>query len=181
MMVRAELRTATRARHDAVDALFSRLDFQRPGHYRAFLRAQAAAFLPIEQAIDLANGSGVLADWPTRRRAHLLINDLAEWDLTAEPVPAPLLASPPAVLGAIYVLEGSRLGARLLRKGLPSDWPARFMNAPSEPDSWRNLMVTLDNRLDDRAKLAAAIQSAIAVFGSFETAGQLLWERQELA
>ena len=106
MKAHLALRAATRARHDQVDAAFSRFDLGSASGYRVFLRAQAAAHLPAEDAIDAADGAAVLADWPVRRRAPLLCADLADLDLAAPPgLPAPALHGEAAVLGAIYVLQ----------------------------------------------------------------------------
>ena len=173
MSVRAALRTATRDAHDAVDHLFGRFDLSDATGYRGFLAANRAAFVPVERAIDLAGGDMVLEDWPQRRRAALLIADVTDMEAGAVPdVATPALTRPAGVLGAIYVLEGSRLGGTLLRRSLLPAWPARFLHAPVEPGSWPNLISTLETRLVRPEDLQAAIDAARAVFRCFETAAQ---------
>ena len=171
MSVRTALRAATRPEHEAVDALFGRFDLSDSQGYRAFLAATRAAFAPVEQAIDQAGGEKALEDWPGRRRAALLAADCL--DMGADDLPAvdaPVLNGPAETLGAIYVLEGSRLGGALLRRGVPASWPTRFLNASMEPGSWPKLIATLDTALTRPEDLRAAIAAAQAVFRCFETA-----------
>jgi heme oxygenase len=169
---RAALRAGTADAHERVDGLFSRLDLARPEHYRLFLLAQAAAHLPIEAALDAAGAGALLDDWPSRRRARLLIADLEDMGLA----PPPPLTPPPFLtdagkFGAIYVLEGSRLGGSLLRKGLPPTAPTRFLAAPQVPGAWRKLLAKLDEALYETRQGEAAIDTARQVFERFEAAG----------
>ena len=170
---RARLRTATRGEHEAVDALFSRFDLSDLGRYAHFLRHQAAAHLPVEAALERGGAATLLDDWPARRRGHLLRTDLA--DLGAEPGPpaaAPAFGSVAAVLGGLYVLEGSRLGGAVLRGRLPAGAPARFLAAPAPPGAWSRLLALLEDELGREADLAAAVAAAKAVFGVFEQVGR---------
>jgi heme oxygenase len=178
---RAALRVATRADHERVDALYSRFDLTRVADYRLFLAAQAAAHLPIEAALDDAGAGAVLPDWERRRRAELLRRDLAE--IGAEPLvamPAPNFSGLPALLGGLYVIEGSRLGGALLKRALQPGTPARFLGAPAEPGSWRQLIATIDGSIDAPDEIAAATSAAQAVFRLFEAAGRDVWRRADL-
>lgn len=172
MSARTALRAATAAEHERVDSLLSRFDLTERAGCRLFLLAQAAAFLPVEAALDEAGAERLVPDWPQRRRSEALHADLAA--LGAEP-PTPALAirfdTDEAVLGAVYVLEGSRLGGAMLKRALPPDFPRSFLDAPLPKGSWRNLLDNLDRFLyrDDQIELAAA--SARAVFGGFEAGG----------
>jgi heme oxygenase len=161
-----------------VDEIYSRFDLRRPSGYRAFLQAQFDCFAPIEDVLAAGGVGELLQDWPQRRRAPLLIADLA--DLDAEPAPAaasPLsLTSIGAILGAVYVLEGSRFGAALLARRLPPTAPARFLGAVADPAAWRALVATMDRRLDDEDSLVAAVAAARAVFAAFAASGQLRLE-----
>jgi heme oxygenase len=172
-MARAALRHATRADHERVDRLFSSLDLTRKADYRLFLVAQAAAHLPVEEAIEAAGAQALLGDWPERRRAHLLREDLA--DLGAEIPPAleaPALPDAASVFGAIYVLEGSRLGGALLKRGLPAGLPKRFLDAEQAPGAWRKLLAKLDEFVYAPEQLEAAGKAARQVFMRFEAAGR---------
>lgn len=165
---RDALRTATADDHARVDRLFGRLRLDRRDEYVGFLRAQAMAYLPAEAAVERAAPTALLPDWPERRRAALLRDDLDRLGVTRPAEGrAPSLASPAAVLGAVYVLEGSRLGGRLLARSVPAHFPRRFLTA-GEPRLWRALVAALDENLADPADRAKAVAAAREVFALFE-------------
>ena len=177
MSARVALRAGTAAEHDRVDRLFSRLDLALEEDYRRFLLAQAAAFLPIERRLDQAGTAELVPDWSSRRRADLLRADLSVLGVD-EPVciPSPPLDSPAAQLGAVYVLEGSRLGGAVLKRGLPQAAPRRFLSAPQIQGSWRKLLESLDKFLYPSDRLETAMAAAKEVFRNFEAGGQLYLE-----
>ena len=63
MKARAFLRAQTADAHARVDAAFSRFDLASQEGYADFLAAQAAAFLPVEQALDEAGAEDLIADF----------------------------------------------------------------------------------------------------------------------
>ncbi len=68
--------------------------------------------VPLEEALECA---GVpLVDWPDRRKAPLLAADLPTLDGLARCDERPPLEGGDAVLGCLYVLEGSTLGGRMV-------------------------------------------------------------------
>ena len=172
MKARAALRAATAEEHKRVDAAFSRFDLGGEAGYRDFLLAQAEAFLPVEAALDKAGAEAVLPDWPLRRRGQLLRADLAALDVTApEPFSAlPIVSGKAPMLGAVYVLEGSRLGGTVLKRTVPGHFPRRFLEARQAAGSWRTLLKTLDDFLIRPGDLDAAIQAAKEIFARFEGA-----------
>ena len=177
MSARAQLRAGTAVQHDRVDRLFSRLDLAQEEDYRRFLLAQTAAFLPIEGRLDAAGIAQLVPDWRSRRRADLLRADLSALGLKEPPhIPPPALDSPAAQLGAVYVLEGSRLGGAMLRRGLAESVPHSFLSAPQNRGSWRKLLETLDMFLYRSDRLDAAMTAAKGVFQNFEAGGQLYLE-----
>ena len=172
MSARAALRAGTAAEHERVDRLFSGLNFGRADDYRRFLLAQAAAYLPIEAALDAAGAEALLDDWSSRRRAPLLFADLGEMGLAAPaPSAAPSFVNPAQMLGAIYVLEGSRLGGALLKRGIGEGLPRRFLDAPQKPGSWRKLLDNMERFLYRSDQLEAAVGAAKSVFQGFEAGG----------
>ena len=172
MKVRAALRAATADCHKRVDTAFSRFDLATEDGYRRFLLAQAQAFLPIEAALDEAGAETVLPNWPERRRGDLLRADLAALDVTApEPFAGlPIVSGKAPMLGAIYVLEGSRLGGAVLKKTVPGHFPRRFLEARQAAGSWRLFLRTLDDFLTRPGDLDAAIKAAKEIFARFEGA-----------
>jgi len=170
MSARAALREGTAGAHERVDALFSRFDMTDREGYRAFLIAQATGFLPVETALDEAGAATVIPDWPERRRGGLLRADLADLSVTAPELldPPPHFPVKASMLGAIYVLEGSRLGGAVLKRAVPDAFPRRFLEARQAAGSWRRLLESLDLFLIRPDDLAAAVQMAAQVFALFE-------------
>ena len=172
MSARTALRSATAAEHERVDALFGGYDLGSEAGYRRFLRAQAAAFLPMEATIDRSDVRALLPDWGERRRGRLLLQDLAALgENVPAPVEAPELTTSEALLGAVYVLEGSRLGGGVLRKALPPHLPHAFIGAPHSSSRWRILLDNLERHLYRNDLVERAVESARAVFARFEAAG----------
>lgn len=171
--LRGRLRVETAPDHERVDALAARFDLQDPDDYTAFLLAHAQALFPLEDALDRAGADRLLADWPERRRKTALRADLATLGVAA---PA-TQSSPPALdeaeaWGTLYVLEGSRLGARLmLRTATAAADPdiraaTRFLAHGQGGRSWPGFLERLETEaqaFDDRRVLAGA-RTAFAVY-----------------
>jgi heme oxygenase len=169
---RGALRAATAAHHDRVDAVFSQADLTDREGYGRFLQAQAAAYLPVEAALERAGAAALVPNWAARRRAASLTTDLAALGL-AVPHEAPDIAFQGAaeVLGGVYVLEGSRLGGALLARGVPAEFPRGFL-APGDSAEWRHLLGILEHTLTSVGDIASAIESASRVFLLFESSGR---------
>ena len=171
--VRGRLREATAAAHERVDAAFSRFDWASRAGYARFLQAQAEALLPLERALDAGGAAERLGlGWAERRRGAALLADLAALGAVA-PDGAPLapIDAPAAALGTIYVLEGSRLGGSLIKRSVPTDFPAAFL-APGPEGGWRALLAVLEARLADEGARAEAIAAARDAFARFEHAAE---------
>ncbi len=166
--VRSSLRAVTAPAHARVDAAFGAFVLTSRDGYGRFLQAQARALLPLEAALDAGGAERVVASWPARRRTPALEADLAELGLSV-PAVAPLAAvrEPAAILGTIYVLEGSRLGGALLKRSIPPALPATFL-APGPAALWRDLLTQLETALSAPALQARAIDAALATFAQFE-------------
>ena len=161
------MRAATAPAHDRVDRAFGGFDLSTRDGYRAFLIAQAQPLVTVEAAIDAAQPGTILPDWPERRRAPLIAADLTELNAPT-PAPEPFeLACASATLGAIYVLEGSRLGGALLARNVSMDLPGRFIRCPPAPKRWRDLIEVLDQTLVTDDQRDAAVCAARAVFDLF--------------
>jgi heme oxygenase len=170
---REVLRSATAAEHGRVDELYSRFDLRHRQGYGSFLQAHAAALIPAEEALDQLDARAVLADWAHRRRSNLLAADLEELSITLpEPFdPVRLSSSKASILGAIYVLEGSRLGGALLKRAVADGLPKRFLDARQDAGSWRALLKLLDEYLIRPDDVEAALVAARQLFACFEQAG----------
>lgn len=177
--VRAQLRNATVACHDRVEAAFSVFDIASPYGYATFLAAQAAALIPVEQAIEEAGIDGVLPDWKQRTRRAALWRDLEILGQT--PAPSVVFVAPdgPApMLGMAYVLEGSRLGgAVLLRRALggPHSMPStatEYLRHGAGSGLWQSFLATIEAAGFNTADLAKMTAGAVLAFGAFENAAR---------
>lgn len=176
---RFALKAATAEAHEHLDNRFSRFDLADPTQYGAFLSAQAGAFFPVEDALEAAGVADVIEDWPQRRRSDVLRSDLAALGLSdPAPVVSPALCSQADILGALYVLEGSRLGGAMLVRTVPDTLPKTFLT-PGNPAAWRAFVTVLDQRLSSQADLDAAAAAASAVFEAFATSASNVLGKDE--
>ena len=179
--LRAVLRQGTQAAHQRLDARMSTLPLDERPSYSRFLHAQAAALVPLEIALERAGVVYLLPDWTWRTRRAALLADIRQLDgeeprIVAEEHAVDWIDSPEAMLGATYVLEGSRLGGALLRKQLmAAEDPvirlaSRFLNHGNGENLWLSFNDTLkEAKLDEPARVVM-VDSAIRSFALFETA-----------
>ena len=168
----ALLRRATQPWHDAVEAAFAGYDLLTPEGLGAFLRAQGSAVLPIEGELDRRGMIELMPDWPSRRRSEALLSDL---ERLGSPAPAdfgapPVLDTPARRLGALYVLEGSRLGGRFLAQRIATSLvPAvrganAYLGHRVHPGAWAGFLETLDRSGVDRAELLGGAEAGFRLF-----------------
>jgi len=146
--LRARLRQATAPLHEQVDAAFSSFSLDQPDGYRRFLRAHSRVLSATEIALERAGFADLLDDWPMRVRRHALWADLAE--LECPPPPAlslPSLSDFASCWGVAYVLEGSRLGGRVLarriRQANPTV-PVRYLEHGDVARLWPAFLARLE-------------------------------------
>jgi len=125
-MLMSRLKEATRPHHDAIEARLGPAQFtsSREGYLRV-LRRFYGFHRPAEEAFSRISGWDALGLDPAgRRKVPLLEADLAWLGLSGAEVqalpsaPTPPLGSLAQALGAMYVLEGSTLGGRYIRRGV---------------------------------------------------------------
>lgn len=163
------LRQATADAHAVVDAAFSRFDLGRAEDYRSFLLAQAEVLLPLETKLSATR----LPPW--RPRLPLLARDLAGLGL-ALPAPAIIqgLDEPGALHGALYVVEGSRLGGGMLARRVGAGLPREFLGATHLSGEWRALLAALDAAMPSAENKTAMEIGARHVFRLYaEAAGRM--------
>lgn len=112
--LRSELRHATSDNHARLDALFGSCDLQTLPGYLGFLEAHAQAVLPLEAALIKSGVERLFPDWSSRSRTRALSADLIGLSSKIKIFPTLPRLDFDGVLGTMYVLEGSRLGARFL-------------------------------------------------------------------
>lgn len=153
------LRAATAALHEEVDERFSGpFDTDREA-YTAFLLALARSVRPLEAALEAGGVERFLPDWNKRRRSGALERDL---DILAvavpAPTPVPVTRDEARLFGRLYVLEGSRLGGKLLvKRALANMDPTvraatNYLGHGAGADFWRGFL----ERLEGSAAVAAS-------------------------
>jgi heme oxygenase len=167
--------------HQELDERVAYYDLADHHQYASFLQASAAALIGIEQLLESSGVESLLVDWPQRQRAALIRADLAQLQVSCNPYQ--LRRAPPTnaeMMGMLYVLEGSRLGARLLlQRVLASNddtvrSATRYLGA-NNPTLWRSFLELLETSADadDQAQTNAGAIYAFALFQrSFANASQ---------
>jgi heme oxygenase len=174
---RFRLRNATRAEHARLDALITGAGFLTTrSRYLNYLAATLAAREAVERALDAAGAEKAFPDWPRRRIAMDLRRDLQDLGHTASVSGASgfEVSSHAEILGALYVLEGASLGARLLQTaaatlGMDAGFGARHMaTQTADRTIWPRFTSLLDAAEFDRAGEAECARMAAHVFERFE-------------
>lgn len=169
---------SARVKHDTLDLhasterAFEAFDLRTPAGYRAFLEAQAGAYLPLEHAVDRGGAERWLHDWPARRRGHLLRADLESLGVRGNDLQ---LGEAPDLdpLGVAYVLEGSRHGGRILLKrvlaggDLVAASATRFLRHSLDAGWWRRFTEALDDYGTAAGRLDAVLAGASGAFDLF--------------
>ncbi|WP_280517633.1 biliverdin-producing heme oxygenase [Falsirhodobacter halotolerans] len=160
---RWSLRQATAPFHDALDTAMGTFDTR--ADYLAYLAGLHAFRAAIEPALRPLDG------WHPTRLLLELTADMTDCGLAPRPIPAPPSLAGDAAWGVTYVLEGSALGAQLLRRraaalGFDDTFGARHLAQPL--DSWRAFLDRLDQASPYDADAATA--GAVAAFATAHTA-----------
>ncbi len=170
---RARLRDATQRAHEEAEAAFACLDLTQRGDYRAFLEHQAAVILPLERELGAVGAEALVPDWARRKRSTALIDDLHDLDGTYRPAQPPAILNPAAAWGMLYVLEGSRLGGRVLSSIVSrSDDPrvrnaTRFLRHGEGEQFWPSFVAALNAAVRAETEITAAVDGAIMTFTLF--------------
>jgi heme oxygenase len=168
------LREATADLHREIDERFSGPFGTDRTAYQAFLGALARAVLPLEAALEAGGVGALLPDWTARRRSPALAADISALGLDL-PASAGLteIRGEPLQFGTLYVLEGSRLGAKLLlRRVLGHPDPVvrgatHYLSHGADRDLWRPFVDRLeasDAVRDAPDQVIAGARSAFLAF-----------------
>lgn len=180
---RALLKSATAKHHEAVDhALGAMLNGTVDGYLR-MLGTHANVLIPLEKTLDDAGAEQLIGDWPSRRRTAALLEDLNDFGISPPTRKAMSFDSDRGSLaGIIYVLEGSRLGSRLILKSVleiasEKALPVRFLSHGAGDRYWASFLnwLQLSNLSDE--EIASAIRAARRVFLAYTAAADADLER----
>lgn len=162
----AELRRVSRKAHEAVDEAFSRFDLADRKSYGAFLTAHAGALLTAETY--LAKHTSALPSW--RSRSELLKDDLRQMGLGVPAARQDIFPEHDGLaLGILYVLEGSRLGGRVLSARVAEGLPRAYLSAFHQKGEWPEFLAYLERSLNesDVARYEAVTAGAVLTFDLF--------------
>lgn len=182
--LRQALRTQTAAAHQRLDGRFDGMEAaSSPALYEEFLLVNHACHEEIEPVLAASPVVDVVADWSARGRLASLEADLARMGLrplrlAAFPIDRPSL---PEAVGIAYVLEGSRLGARFIRRkfeadGVPDGWPDMsdaFLRQAGEPERFRSFIAAISELRFCDVETNLAVGAANRTFDYFLAAAEL--------
>jgi heme oxygenase len=167
------IRLHTRPLHDALDSQLELSKLTSRTGYVDYLLMNWAC-VPIEQALERAGIGQVLLDWEVRRRRIALAADL---DALGLPPPSYVALTIDADIGSLlgwsYVLEGSRLGARLILQTVMRSSEAEvrramaFLRHGDGEQLWTTFKVELGKIDREPAAIAKACTCANAAFHCF--------------
>jgi len=169
--LRFRLRAATAGAHEQLDAVGAQFDLATPRGYAAFLSAHAALLPGIEAQLTR---QPLPPDWPSRCRASTLAVDLSSLGAGLPAAAAiPHLETAAMRVGALYVLEGSRLGGAVLLQRLRAMQPGvscAFLSHGVGQSLWPRFVVWLDGLELDGTEREAAVEGARRTFDAFDLA-----------
>ncbi|MEX6507028.1 biliverdin-producing heme oxygenase [Jiella sp. M17.18] len=176
------LRVATGDVHARLDGRFAGMvEAETPCLYHRFVRMNHACHAVVEPLLAAADDgtmAAVLAGRPDLLRA--LETDMAAMALTPLDHKAAKfsVAGPAEAAGLLYVLEGSRLGARYLHHALTrgdaaSRWPGItmfYLESAAKPGHFSQFLDELSSRLPTIGERQRSVEAALAAFSLFEKA-----------
>jgi heme oxygenase (biliverdin-IX-beta and delta-forming) len=168
------LRKRTAEAHAVLDEAIGAFDTRED--YERYLLAMYAFRQPVEHWLQGVAWPQTLGNWRPRAISDALTRDLA--DLALQPPAGPAFTVEPELsrlMGALYVLEGSALGAQLLLTraqalGLDDRFGARHLAIQANVDSWRGFLDQLESA--DPFDIETATAASLATFDAAAQAFQ---------
>jgi heme oxygenase len=178
------LRQRTRPLHDQIEA---GIDMQKalasPAAYRAMLEGYLGLYRPFEAALaGAAPEVRGLAHWPAGARVPLLERDILALGATREELQRvpdapglPDLGEESAMLGALYVVEGSQLGGQMIFRDVQTKLRldaatggAFFAGAGGTTGPrWKEFLAGLEGLTKDAERASEAACAMFHYFGSW--------------
>jgi heme oxygenase len=175
------LRNSTTAAHAGVDRHFAAMFAAGLSGYIDFLRASAAAVLTLEQALASARVHEILPDWDARARSTALQGDLQALGVQppAAHVKVAAVGGEARKFGMLYVLEGSRLGAKILARHVQASSDPRiraamrYLRHGEDQPFWPSFVARLEASTATARAPHEAVAGALAPFALFESSARL--------
>ena len=155
--------------------------------YEGFLRMNLAAHRQIEPILAASAIANVTPPWQLGHRLEALEADARAFGVSAAPSrPFPIAAPDLSqAFGMAYVLEGSRLGAKFLLKGLArapaQNRPVGYLQASSDPEPFRRLLAALDREALSPPDIERMVDAANRTFQYFRALTEGAAARTELS
>jgi heme oxygenase len=170
---RRSLQNATAILHKTVERYFVQERMTRDAYIQYLMMNRPLA--SIEPALEAASIHRVLPDWDMRQRRFVLESDMDAMGIPIGETRAIAICDDiGALLGWTYVLEGSRLGARFILKGIESTQDqeligaTRFLRHGAGMDLWSTFTTALSLIDNDPSAIGSACEAAIAAFSIFK-------------
>jgi heme oxygenase len=131
----------------------------------------------IEPGLSEAGVHQLLPDWSRQQRRFALADDLKALNIRPSAPPrCKIAADVGTILGWGYVLEGSRLGARIILKAVEESedlairHATRFLRQGEGCEFWKDLKAALAKLDNDPTAIENACEAACSAFECFGTA-----------
>lgn len=170
------LRDACGDIHARLDARLSRFNFSDRADYADMLARMSGPLSATESALSAGIAPVKFENWAGRLRAHALRADLEHLGAAFTQRFAAPIEDEAEMFGALYVLEGSRLGGRVLARMADESGDAmvrgatRYFRHAEREGHWRSFLDAMENSEAVRAAPKRTTQSALTTFEAFEAA-----------
>lgn len=168
------MRDGTAKAHARLDRTISELELAHRTDYGTFLTIHARVIPAVETRLEHGGIAIWLPDWHRRRRTAALMADIRCMGLPS--AAADVIAFSDGVasdVGAMYVLEGSRIGGRFLAGRLPTGgaaMPRAYLDHGRGQDLWPRFVSFLNRQTFTATDEAQAVRTANIIFDAFQTA-----------
>ncbi len=176
------LRSETKSVHQALEkALIPSIKQANSREaYAGILKIFYGYFKGIESQLDAQLSGHVVPAYNKRRKSKLILDDLESMEMSSEFAMAndlPVLSTIPRALGAMYVLEGSTLGGRVITKMLQQTLQfgdtkhLQFFSGYGDQTEmmWGSFLETLISHATDEHTQNEIVNSATETFVKFKT------------
>ena len=177
-----KLRTETKSIHQALEkALIPNIkQATTPEAYAQILKIFYGYFKGMEGILDTQLSDSNVPAYSKRRKSNAILGDLKSMNVNGSLAVAtdlPKISSVPEALGAMYVLEGSTLGGRVITKMLMQNLNfqdtkhlAFFSGYGDETEMmWGSFLQTLNEQASDEQTQDQIIQAATDTFSKFKS------------
>jgi heme oxygenase len=180
-MILQRLREETRQEHQSLEKKLIPYikSINSNDSYARLLQMFYSYYQPVEKAINSQLDELDIKDLHERRKSEAIEEDMSVLGVKKEDVPAdfaPEIDSKLRALGALYVLEGSTLGGKVITEIIAKNNPEfshnafHFFNAYGEKtmEKWKSFQQSLDNYTEVQGNIDEIVTGAANTFSSLE-------------